>query len=345
MVVSAAGLAVAAAAPGIAVFATAIGLVGISSVVAQVIVPMSSSLAAQAERGRVVGTVMSGLLIGILGARTASGLIASALGWRAVFIAAAALMLVLAATLRRVLPRVPPTTDLGYGGLLHSVLKLIGEEPILRQRMALGALGFGCFSILWTALAFLLSAPPFNYSNAVIGLFGLAGVAGALAASAAGRLADRGLGAQVTTAMLIVLPASWAVLAAGAGSAVVLIIGIAALDLGVQGLHISNQHAIYALRPEARSRLTTAYMVSSFLGATVLSALTTTVYASDGWSGVCVLGAIVSMIALVVWTVTALVMGARPGRAGLADRPGCGGRAGQPGRRGHPLEAARGEAE
>jgi MFS family permease len=225
------------------------------------------------------------------------------------------------------------------------VLKLIGEEPILRQRMALGALGFGCFSILWTALAFLLSAPPFNYSNAVIGLFGLAGVAGALAASAAGRLADRGLGAQVTTAVLIVLPASWAVLAAGASSAVVLIIGIAALDLGVQGLHISNQHAIYALRPEARSRLTTAYMVSSFLGATVLSALTTTVYASDGWSGVCVLGAIVSMIALVVWTVTALAMGARPGRAGRADRPGRGGRAGQPARRGHPLEAARGEAE
>lgn len=323
MVLTAAGLLVAAAAPGIAVFAIAIGVVGITSVVAQVIVPMSSSLAAESERGRVVGTVMSGLLIGILGARTASGLIAQALGWRAVFIAAAALMLVLAATLRRALPRVPPTTELGYGGLLRSVLKLIGEEPILRQRMALGALGFGCFSILWTALAFLLSGPPFNYGNGVIGLFGLAGIAGALAASAAGRLADRGLGAHTTTAGLILLLASWAALAAGARSAIVLIIGIVLLDLGMQGLHISNQSVIYALRPEARSRLTTAYMVSSFLGATVLSALTTTVYASDGWSGVCVLGAIVSVIALVIWTVTAL----------------------EPARRGRPLEPARGEAE
>ena len=246
LVVTAAALAVAAAAPSIAVFGAAILVVGLTSVVAQVIVPMSSSLAAEHERGRVVGTVMSGLLIGILLARTVSGLIAAALGWRVVFVLAATGMLALAATLRRALPKVAPTTELSYGGLLRSVLALVREEPVLRQRMILGALTFGCFSTLWTSLAFLLAGAPYHYGNAVIGLFGLAGVAGAAAASVVGRLADRGHGSTASTVSILVLLASWAALAAGRSSVLVLIIGIAVLDLGAQGLHISNQSAIYA---------------------------------------------------------------------------------------------------
>src|SRR5579859_6070989 len=157
LVVTAAGLGVAAAAPGILVFGLAIGAVGVTAVVAQVIVPMSSSLSAEHERGRVVGTVMSGLLIGILLARTVSGLIAELAGWRTVFVFGAVAMLVLAATLRRVLPRVQPTADLTYGGVLKSVLGLVRDEPVLRQRMVLGALCFGCFSTLWTSLSFLLA--------------------------------------------------------------------------------------------------------------------------------------------------------------------------------------------
>ena len=306
MLVSAAGLALAAAAPSFVVFGAALAIVGVTSCVAQVIVPMSSSLAAEHERGRVVGMVMSGLLVGILFARTASGLIASAFGWRTVFVFGAAAMLVLAAVLSRRLPRVPPTTELGYGGVLRSVLVLIREEPILRQRMLLGALDFGCFSALWTTLAFLLSAPPYGYGNAVIGLFGLAGVAGALAASLAGRLSDRGLGSQTTLASIVILFASWGLVAAGKTSVLALIIGIAVLDLGAQALHISNQSAIYALHPDSRSRLTTAYMVSCFIGASLLSALGSIVYASSGWSGVCVLGAVTAGLALVVWTLTAL---------------------------------------
>ena len=246
LVVTAAALAAAAAAPSIAVFGAAILVVGLTSVVAQVIVPMSSSLAAEHERGRVVGTVMSGLLIGILLARTVSGLIAAALGWRVVFVFASVGMLALAATLRRALPKVPPTTELSYGGLLRSVLVLVREEPVLRQRMILGGLTFGCFSALWTSLAFLLAGAPYHYGNAVIGLFGLAGVAGAMAASVVGRLADRGHGSTASTVSILVLLASWAALAAGRSSVLVLIIGIAVLDLGAQGLHISNQSAIYA---------------------------------------------------------------------------------------------------
>lgn len=306
LLATAAGLGVAAAAPQFAVFGLALGLVGITSTVAQIIVPMASSLAAEHERGAVVGTVMSGLLIGILVARTVSGVIAGVFGWRTVFVLGAVAMIVLAMTLRRVLPRVPPTTELSYGGLLLSVGRLIGEEPVLRQRMMLGALSFGCFSALWTTLAFLLAGSPYRYGNAVIGLFGLVGVAGAMAASVAGRLADRGWGSQTSTGTILVLLASWAVLAAGRSSLVALIIGIALLDLGVQGLHISNQSAIYALDPDARSRLTTAYMVSCFLGATVLSALSSSIWASDGWGGVCVLGGVTAALTLAVWAITSV---------------------------------------
>jgi predicted MFS family arabinose efflux permease len=327
MLVTAAGMAVAATAPAFAVFGAALAVVGVSSVVAQVIVPMSSSLASDNERGAVVGTVMSGLLIGILLARTVSGLLAAALGWRVVFWFAAAVMITLSATLRRVLPRVPRTTDLSYGGLLRSIAGLIREEPVLRQRMIIGALDFGCFSALWTSLAFLLSGAPYHYGNAVIGLFGLVGVIGALAASTAGRLADRGHNGRATTASIVVMLVSWGVMALGSRSVIALIAGIALLDLGVQGLHISNQSAIYALRPEARSRLTTAYMVAYFLGGAAWSALTAALYGASGWSGVCILGAATALLALAVWIVTEAMGRSRVRRQpchALADRVGAG---------------------
>jgi len=312
LVLTALSLAAAAAAPGIAVFAVAISVVGVTSVVAQVIVAMSSSLAAESQRGQVVGTIMSGLLIGILLARTVSGLIAATLGWRVVFVLAAAAMLALSVTLRRALPKVPLTAELSYGGLLRSVVVLVREQPVLRRRMMLGALDFGCFSILWTSLSFLLSGAPFHYGTAVIGLFGLAGVAGAAAASLAGRLADRGQGSLATVASVLIMLASWALLAAGRSSVILLIAGIAVLDLGAQGLHISNQSAIYALAPKARSRLTTAYMVAYFVGGTVLSAVTSILYASGGWTGVCVLGAGTAAVALAVWVLTELAARGRP---------------------------------
>jgi predicted MFS family arabinose efflux permease len=298
------GQAVAAIAPDFGVFALAVGVVGISSAVAQVVVPMSSSLAAEHERGRVVGAVMSGLLIGILTARTASGLLAGLLGWRSVFVIATATMVTLAALLRWALPEVPPTEDLPYRSLLRSVVSLVREEPVLRQRMVLGAAAMGCFSVLWTSIAFLLSGAPYHYGNTVIGLFGLAGLAGALIAPVAGRLADRGHGAFATSAALAVLLASWGLLVLGGHSVPALVAGIVALDLGVQGLQISNQSAIYALRPDARSRLTTGYMVAYFAGGASMSAAASALYATGGWSAVCVLGAAVAAVALLIWLAT-----------------------------------------
>jgi predicted MFS family arabinose efflux permease len=304
LLVCAVGQGVAAAAPEFGVFALAVGVVGISSAVAQIIVPMSSSLAAEHERGRVVGTVMSGLLIGILSARTASGILAGLLGWRAVFVIAAGVMVVLAATLRWTLPKVPATESLPYRSLLRSVGRLVVQEPVLRQRMAVGAAVMGCFSALWTSIAFLLSGPPYNYGNTAIGLFGLAGIAGAAIAPVAGRLADRGKGKLATSAGLLILLASWGLLLLGGHSVVLLVAGIVALDLGAQGVHISNQHAIYALSTDARSRITTAYMLAYFAGAAAMSAAASILYGSDGWTGVCVLGAAVAAAGLLVWLVT-----------------------------------------
>jgi len=304
LVITAAAEAAAAAAPGFAVLASALAIAGVTSVVAQIVVPMAASMAPEAQRGQVVGTVMSGLIIGIMLARMVSGLIASAGSWRPVYVMAAAIMLLLAAVLRRVLPEVRPTERMSYRALLRSVLDLVREEPVLRQRMGLGAAALGCFSILWTPIAFLLSGPPYHYGTAIIGLFGVAGLAGAAIAPVAGRLADRGRGRSTTLGAILALLGSWALLAPGAHSLAALIAGIVLLDLGSQALHISNQSAIYALRPRARSRLNTAYMVAYFVGGAVMSAAASLIYSVAGWGGVCVLGAATAAAALCLWLVT-----------------------------------------
>jgi predicted MFS family arabinose efflux permease len=304
LVLTAVAQTLAAAAPTFAVLASALALAGVTSVVAQIIVPMAASLASDDERGQVVGKVMSGLIIGILLARTVSGLIASVAGWRPVYVMAAVAMLLLAAVLYRALPEVEPSERISYRALLRSVLDLVREEPVLRQRMGLGAASLGCFSILWTPIAFLLSGPPYHYGTALIGLFGLAGLAGAAAAPAAGRLADRGRGRYATLGAIVILLGSWSLIDLGAHSLAALIAGTIALDLGVQALHISNQSAIYALRPQARSRLNTAYMVAYFLGGAVLSAAASLVYSAAGWNGICALGALTAAAALWFWLAT-----------------------------------------
>lgn len=190
---AAVSLAASALAPDLAVLAAAVAVTGVCSVAAQVLVPFAATLAAPERRGRVVGTVMSGLLLGILLARTVSGLVAELAGWRTVYAMAAGVVSVLAAVLARRLPGEEARPPVRYGRLLASVVGLVRTEPLLRLRSALGALVFATFSVLWTSLAFLLAGPPYHYGEAVIGLFGLLGAAGALAAAWSGRLADRGL--------------------------------------------------------------------------------------------------------------------------------------------------------
>ncbi|MCB5907581.1 MFS transporter [Streptomyces sp. SF28] len=322
-------LTVTASAPNAALLLTGTALTGLASVAAQVVVPYAATLSAPEERGRTVGTVMTGLLLGILLARTAAGLLADLGGWRTVYWVNAVLMLLMAVLLRLRLPVLHTTAGLRYPALLRSTLALFGQQPVLRWRAALGALAFGTFSVLWTALAFLMSGPSYGWSESAIGLLGLVGAAGSLSASAAGRLADRGLVHRVTGAGAVLLLGSWGLLAAGgAGGAwalVALLAGVIVLDLAVQAVHISNQNLVYAVSPEARNRLNSAYMTVYFVGGAVGSALTSAVWSAAGWPGVCAVGAALSAALVAVWCAERLSSRPRGGdgtRTGaVADSP------------------------
>ncbi|HZU80962.1 MAG TPA: MFS transporter [Acidimicrobiales bacterium] len=292
-------------APSAAVLLPAALVVGALSVLAQVLVPFAASLAGEHERGRVVGSVMSGLLVGVLLARTVAGLLAATGTWRVVYLVAAGAMLVQAAVLRSNLPTWHERPGLSYPALVRSVVRLLAEEPVLRLRAAYGLCSFGTFSALWTSMAFLL-AHHYHYGTAVIGLFGLIGAAGALAASVAGRLSDRGLSNRSTALTTLLLVASWALLWDGSSDLALFVVGIVVLDVGAQGLHITNQGEIYRLRPEARSRLTAAYMVLYFVGGAIGSVSSAVVYGAVGWSGVCAVGAAFALAAFALWAFTAL---------------------------------------
>lgn len=313
LLVTALALTATAAAPSFPVLAAALAVVGLTSVVAQILVPLASQLAPEHERGRVVGHVMSGLLVGILVARTFSGILGEAAGWRVVFAVSAGGMLVLCAVLRAALPSAPAPAPMPYLQLLHSVGRLVAGRPTLRMRMLYGVLGMGQFSVLWTTIAFLLAGAPYHYGDTTIGLFGLVGLVGALAAQAAGRQADRGRHHRSTALFFATMLASWGLIMAGRTSLAALIAGIALVDLGVQGAQITNQSVIYALDPEARSRLTTAYMTAVFASAAASSTLASAVYGADGWDGVATLGAALAGAGLLAWAAEHLTA-ARRGR-------------------------------
>jgi predicted MFS family arabinose efflux permease len=291
----------AAFSPTLAVLALASLFIGLTSVVAQIIVPFAASLAAEHEQGRVVGIVMSGLLIGILLARTVAGFVGDIFGWRAIYALAALLTAGLAGMLWRELPEYREHHLSSYLQLLRSVWRLVREERVLRYRSMYGASVFASFSVFWTTAAFLLSGRPYHYSDRIIGLFGLLGVAGVVAASAAGRLADRGWARLQTVAFLLCTLVSWLPIGLGAYHLAPLVLGIVLLDLGVHGTQITNQSEIYRLSPSARSRLTTAYMTAYFVGGAGGSMAGALLYGAFGWIGACCGGAAFSAVALVTW--------------------------------------------
>jgi predicted MFS family arabinose efflux permease len=293
------GLVLSACAGGVAELIFVALLVGLGSVAAQMLVPLAASLANDESRGRVVGSVMSGLLLGILLARTLAGLVAGLAGWRTVYWVAAVLVLLLAIVLGWQLPDEPFRPKASYGGLLASVLRLFGTSRTLRQRGLYAALSFGAFSVFWTTMAFVLAGPPFRYSETVIGLFGLVGAAGAICANVSGRIADHGMTRRLTLLYALLLLASFGLLYLGRNSLTWMIVGIVVLDLGAQGLHVTNQHVIYGLAPTARSRVNAAYMVCYFVGGALGSAIAGVVYGQWHWAGVCALGAAIGAMAIV----------------------------------------------
>lgn len=285
---------------------------GLAATLAQDIVPAAATLAPAEQRGKVVGMVMTGLLLGILLSRVVSGVVAEQFGWRSMFLVAAAGVAVLGVALRRGLPRFPPVTELGYGALIGSLFTLAARHPSLRRAAAAqGMLAVG-FSAFWSTLAVMLHAEPFHLGPAVAGAFGLAGAAGALAAPIAGRIADRRGPELVTRLGAGIAAVSFAImglspLVPAQGQLWLVMVSAVGFDLGIQAALIAHQTIIYGIDPAARSRLNAVLMATMFVGMAVGAALGSQMLAAFGWMGVTALAVSAALAALLirVWPVRA----------------------------------------
>ncbi|WP_339381426.1 MFS transporter [Brasilonema bromeliae] len=301
LVLTSVALGAAAASLNLAWLLVASLAIGITSVSAQLIIPFAAQLAKPEHRGRIVGTVMSGVLIGILLARTVSGFVGASLGWRAMYWLASGLMIVLAVVLLRMLPKSQPSLRVSYPQLVGSLFKLIQQQPILREASLAGAMSFGAFSAFWSTLVFFLAQPPYHYGSEVTGLFGLVGVVGATAAPVAGKIADKrnpkitvALGLSITTlSFLIFWVFGYHILG--------LIVGVILLDLGAQSTHISNQARIFSLPLEFHSRLNALYMTFSFMGGALGSFLSAYAWSRWEWHGVCAIALLMLGVAFMTF--------------------------------------------
>lgn len=293
-------LVMAALAPNAGLLVVASLLVGIAASAAQHIVPFAAALAAPERRGQTVGMVMGGLLCGILLSRVLSGLVADAFGWREMFWLGVPMVLLAAALMRVMLPAGarPVAGALGYGAALLSLAHLWREEPIVRRATWTQAALFGSFSAFWAILAFHLAEPGLEFGAGVAGLFGGIGAVGVIAAPYAGRLADTYGPRRVIQAGAALVVVSWLLFGLWSGLAG-LVVGVVLLDLGIQLAMISHQHAIYACRPEARSRINTLFMTGMFLGGAAGSAGATLAWTSSGWIAVSLFGGALALAALI----------------------------------------------
>lgn len=298
-VVLAAALAFAAVAPSTIMLIAASLMLGVAATVAQQIVPFAATLANDRTRGAAVGTVVSGILGGILLSRTIAGFVGSHFGWREMFWLGAPLALGAAALVRSTLPRHHATQSIGYPAALRSLLQLLVEEPALRLAAATQAMLFASFIAFWTVLSLHLQEAAFGLGPEIAGLFGVIGASGVLAAPLAGRVADkRGPHLVVVIAAAVSL-SSWFVFA-GWNAIAGLVVGVVLLDMGVNAALVSNQHLIFALRPEARSRLNTVFMTAMFVGGSLGSLGASWAYANLSWLGVCGYGAALATAGLLL---------------------------------------------
>lgn len=279
-------------------------LIGFTSTLPQLFVPMVAHLSDDKGRGRAIGIVMSGLLIGILGSRVLSGLVGEYFGWRTVFYAAAGLMVLLFILLNSKLPVIKPVFKESYGTLMKSLWFYLKSEPTLRLATLRGALAFGSLSAFWTTFVFLME-DSFGYGSAVAGGFGLFGIAGALAATVVGKLNNRVSKHKLIITGAILILISWVIFFFSAHSLIGLIVGVIIIDLGVQAVHITNQNIVFSKNTEARNRVNTIYMVGFFIGGAVGTSLGAIAWNLSGWTGVSILGLSLSAIILIVQLITA----------------------------------------
>jgi predicted MFS family arabinose efflux permease len=279
-------------------------LIGITSIVPQLILPLAASLCAPEQRGKVVGTIMSGLLIGILLSRTLSGFIGQILGWRSMFWIAAGICLLIFFLIMNKFPENRPQFKGSYGQLIQSLFTLIKTEPVLREATLINVFSFAQFGAFWTTMVLLLSDAPFHFNSATIGLFGIVGASGALAAPIVGRLGDKGNSRIAVGYGCLLLLISFVVYYFSGESVIGIIIGIVLMDIGIQGVHISNQTRVYSLLPEARNRLNTVFMSFSFLGTAAGSAYGLLLWKLGGWHAVALGCAVLAVVSLVVYGLT-----------------------------------------
>lgn len=282
-------------------------LLGAASVMGMLLVPMAAHLASPAERGKKIGFIMSGLLIGILLSRTLSGFAGAHFGWRVMYIIAAGIMVLMWLLIYLMLPEVEPDYKGNYRQLMQSLVDLAKNEPKLRLAALRGALCFAAFSAFWTTLVFMLKQN-FNEGSDVAGAFGLVGAFGAIAAGLMGRLSDKMDAYKLSTITLALVLISFVIFWFSAYSIAGLIIGVIIMDMGVQATHISNQAIIFSLNPAARNRINTVYMVAYFIGGATGTFLATRVWGVYGWPGVCVIGIVLSAIAIIIHMATRKTM-------------------------------------
>jgi len=297
-------LLLAALSPSLIVLEIASFLIGFTSIVPQLILPLAAHLSPPERRGKIIGIVMSGLLIGILLSRTLSGFVGAWLGWRGMFWIAAGITTGLLFLMRMAFPQSKPQFSGTYGSLMKSLLTLFKEQPLLREASFISALAFATFGLFWTTMVLHLSGEPFHYHSDTIGLFGLAAVLGALAAPLVGGSADKGNSRVAIGYGLAIGVVSFAVFYLFSTSVIGIIIGIVFLDLAIQGIHISNQSRVYTLIPSARNRLNTVYMTISFIGTSLGSAIGLWVWDKWGWHGVCIAGGVLLAIAFAIYAFT-----------------------------------------
>lgn len=274
--------------------------VGLSTGIPQLIVPLAAQLVAPEKRGKAIGTIASAMLIGILMARTLSGSVGFLLGWRYMFVLAAAIMGLLGLVLFFKLPKTTPDESITYGNLLKSLLHITIKYKTLRKAAITGAMMFGAFSVFWTTLTFLLESPAFGMNSNQIGMFGLVGVIGAVGARMIGGLNDKIRSSSIILACIILGIFSYSLLGLSTVTIPIIIVGIIALDFGVQGTMVSNQTVIISLNNNERSRLNTVYIVSIFIGGALGSTLGSIAWETNGWSGVCMVGFSMILIAFFI---------------------------------------------
>jgi predicted MFS family arabinose efflux permease len=300
LLLSAVGTVLAATAGRTWVLLVGLAIAGLFAVVVQTTVAYAAALSAPEERGRNLGAVTSGVVVGILGARVAAGALAAEWGWRSVYVALAVLLLILAFLVLRILPPDTRTDHITYRQVLTSLRGLF-RERLFVSRGLIAFFLFASFGTLWSGLALPLAAAPWRLSPAQIGLFGIAGLAGALGAARSGRWADAGFAGVITGAALVLLAASWLAIGQASWSLWPVVIGVVVLDFAVQVVHVSNQHLLTMAHPHRTSSVIGGYMIFYSLGSAVGATATTTVFAGAGWTGSSILGAAFAAGALVVW--------------------------------------------